>query len=82
MLGMQWDDRFFDADRFFSDMRQRQDRSACTGTFASGTPCPAAGECDRYARGLVATSTRQVWSRFEADESGARCEQFAAIELG
>jgi len=64
-------------DHHLSNIPQRPGRSACTGTFANGAPCPAAGECDRYARGLVATSTRQVWSRFEPDESGERCEQFA-----
>ena len=55
---------------------QRQDRSACTGRFANGGSCPAAQGCDRYLRGLAATSPRQIWSQFEADKSGDRCEQF------
>jgi hypothetical protein len=56
------------------------DRSACTGSFSSGVPCPAAGQGDRYLRGLAATSPRQIWSQFEADESGDRCEQFRLAE--
>ena len=56
------------------------DRSACTGRFANGSPCPAAKDCDRYLRGLTSTSPRQVWSQFEADGSGKRCEQFTPAD--
>jgi len=55
---------------------QRPGVAACSGKFADGRPCPAAWQCDRYLRGLTSTSPRQVWSQFEADESGERCEQF------
>jgi hypothetical protein len=59
---------------------QRHDRSACTGDFADGTPCLDAWQCDRYLRGLTATSPWQVWSTFEADESGERCDEFRALD--
>jgi hypothetical protein len=52
------------------------DRSACTGSFSSGAPCPAAGMCDRYRLGLASDSPRQVWSIFDADATGQRCDEF------
>jgi hypothetical protein len=54
---------------------QRLGIAACSGKFADGRPCPAAAECDRYLRGLVSTSPRQVWNSFEPDETGEKCEE-------
>jgi hypothetical protein len=61
-------------------IRQRSDLAACSGKFADGRPCPAAAKCDRYQRGVASTSPWQVWSQFEADESGERCEQFSLYQ--